>query len=107
MNPEMERICFLMIADGGDARTMVFKALELGKEGNFAKAREVLEKSREPMTRIHKLQTQLLQKEARGELASNSILLVHAQDILMAVATERDLAEFIISSFEKIEELKT
>ncbi len=106
MEPELESICFEIISQGGEARSLIFDALSLAREGDIAGAREKIQKSREPMTAAHKLQLKLLQKEASGESVSNCVLLVHAQDILMASVTERDLSELIITLFERIKTLE-
>ncbi len=106
MEPELESICFEMISRGGEARSLVFEALSLAREGDIAGAWEKIQKSREPMTAAHKLQLKLLQKEASGDAAGNSVLLVHAQDILMASVTERDLSELIITLFDRVQTLE-
>jgi PTS system cellobiose-specific IIA component len=106
MDAELESICLEMISQGGEARSMIFEALAKACDGDITGAREMLMKSREPMTIAHKCQMRLLQKESSGNLVGNSVLLVHAQDILMASITERDLADFMITLFERIQTLE-
>ena len=106
MDPDIEEACFRMIAAGGESRSMVFEALKLGGQGKMNEAWKKLEESRNPMAEAHKQQTKLIQKEAQGKLQGNSILLAHAQDILMASLTERDLAEHILSSMERLQLLE-
>jgi len=102
MDQGLERICFGMISQAGEARSMVFQALEEAKQGDIEAAKDLIEKSRAPMCEAHKLQMELLTMEARGESPTASVLLVHAQDLLMATTTERDLATFIIELFSKL-----
>jgi PTS system cellobiose-specific IIA component len=106
MDPELEKMCFKMIASGGESRSMVFEALKLGRQGRLTEAWAVLEESRKLMAEAHRNQTKLLQQEAQGKILKNTILLVHAQDILMAAITERDLAEFILSLLDRVQELE-
>jgi PTS system cellobiose-specific IIA component len=102
MDKELENICFGMISNAGEARSMVFQALDEAQNGSIDTAKELIEKSRAPMIEAHKLQMQLLTMEARGESPAASVLLVHAQDLLMATTTERDLGNFIIELYKRM-----
>lgn len=102
MDADLERICFGMISSGGESRSLIFEALMEAKQGKIKEARELIKKSHQPSVEAHKLQMEMLTKEARGENIGSSVLLVHAQDILMATVTERDLATFMIDLFEEI-----
>jgi cellobiose-specific phosphotransferase system component IIA len=101
MNKELEQYCFGMISSAGEARSLVFGALQQAKEGNFIEARKMIEESRKVGVEAHKIQMKLLTLEARGEAPGASVLLVHAQDLLMASTSERDLGEYIIDLLER------
>ncbi|NMB58143.1 MAG: PTS lactose/cellobiose transporter subunit IIA, partial [Chloroflexi bacterium] len=101
MNKDLEKYCFELISYAGEARSLVFEALNEAKDGNIAKAKELIGESRKPGVEAHRIQMQLLTLEARGEDPGASVLLVHAQDLLMASTTERDLGEFIIDLMER------
>ena len=53
-------------------------------------------------SKVHRLQTRLLQREAGGARPGGSVLLVHAQDLLMAAMTERDLAERMLDLYRRL-----
>jgi PTS system cellobiose-specific IIA component len=101
MDKELEKYCFELISFAGEARSTIFEALDEARSGNIAEARELIKKSRESGVAAHKIQMKLLTMEARGENPGASVLLVHAQDLLMASTTERDLGEFIIDLMER------
>ena len=102
MDAELEQITLEMIAHAGEARSLVFDSLRLAEKGEFEQARETLERVSEPLGAVHTLQTRLLQREAQGTLPMGSVLLVHAQDLLMAAMTERDLTERIIGLYHRV-----
>ena len=106
MDAELERITLEMIAHAGEARALVFDSLRLAEGGEFEQARVTLERVSEPLGAVHTLQTRLLQREAQGTLPPGSVLLVHAQDLLMAAMTERDLTERIIGLYRRVHRLE-
>ncbi len=99
-----ETIAFQIILYGGNARSDAMEAMQLAKSGDFLAAREKLEHAAEELRKAHKCQTDLIGAEARGERSELSILLIHAQDHLMNAMTVKDLAEEIVSLYEKMKE---
>jgi PTS system cellobiose-specific IIA component len=102
LDAELEQITLEMIAHAGEARSLVFDSLRLAEEGEFEQARETLEQVSEPLGAVHSLQTRLLQREAQRTLPPGSVLLVHAQDLLMAAMTERDLTERMLKLYYRV-----
>lgn len=94
----LEQISFGLIAYAGDARSCAFGALEAAKTGDFSKAEELLAQADGAAVKAHRIQTELLQREANGAGAPVDVLLVHAQDHLMtsllAVELIRELIAF-------------
>ncbi|MBO9129962.1 PTS lactose/cellobiose transporter subunit IIA [Bacillus sp. 165] len=97
-----ETIAFQIILHGGNARSDAMEAMQMAKSGDSTEAREKLLQAGEELKKAHKFQTELIGAEARGERSELSILLIHAQDHLMNAMTVKDLAEEIISLYEKI-----
>jgi PTS system cellobiose-specific IIA component len=91
-----EEVAFQLIAHAGEARSCVFDALNKALAEDWAGVESCLQSSSDHLVEAQKVHMTLLQKEARGESVAPSILLVHAQDILMAAMTEKDLSEKII-----------
>ena len=90
----MEEIVLKIIIHAGNAKSMLYEALDYAKENDFKKADELIENANEEILKAHKVQTELIQKEAGGDKSDISILLIHSQDhfiaadIMMTVATQ-------------------
>lgn len=106
MTKEIEKLALEMIVNAGEARSLVFEAIQFASEGDIQQAKEKIQESYKTSDGAHKLQMELLTMEARGESPGSSVLLVHAQDILMATCTERDLAQYIIELFSRVDALE-
>ena len=103
---DMEQIVFGLIVNSGEAKSLAFEALEHAKAGDFKKAREIQKKADEKSLEAHRIQTELLHKEAQGEANLVSILLVHAQDHLMGSMLAKELLSELIYLYEKIEKVE-
>ena len=102
----LEKLAFELISNSGSARSYSFEALSLVKEGKTDEANEKMEIAREEILKAHKIQTQLIQKEANGDKIEINILLVHAQDHLMSSILPNDLIKEMIKMQEQINILK-
>lgn len=93
----IEEISFKLILHSGNGRSYAFEAIRAARENNFEKAEELLEMARKELEEAHRIQTELLQKEASGESNIINLLLIHAQDHLMTGITVKEIAEEIIN----------
>lgn len=85
-----------LIVNGGNARSLAMKAIYAAKNKQFEEADQLLEECNDYLLKAHHDQTQLLTKEAGGDKAEISLLLIHAQDHLMNAITVKDMAsEFV------------
>lgn len=98
----MEKIIMDLIIFSGEARSYAMEAMQLAKNDQIDKARDLIEKAKETIGSAHHAQTSLIQKEAAGNKTEVSLLLVHAQDHLMTSIVVKDLAEEIIDLHEKL-----
>lgn len=96
MKKEMEIIIFEIISNGGNAKGLAYEALTAASKGDFEKAEELLKEADEYLGQAHKVQTNIIQAEARGERTEVSVLFVHAQDHLMTAIESRNLIEQMI-----------
>lgn len=103
---DLEMISMQIIAGAGDAKGLIFDALEEAKKGNFEKAKEFVKQSEEASKTAHKVQMDLLVAQANGELGAVDVLLVHAQDHLMTTLLAQELIKEIIRLYELREEDK-
>lgn len=97
-------ISMQMILHAGDARNEVMKALACCEEEHYPLAVSLLEKANEKIVEAHKLQTETVQKEAQGEVPFYSMLFAHAQDTLMTVKSEYEIAKRLVRIFKRLDE---
>ena len=88
----MEMTIMELVVGGGNARSLALEAVRAAREGDFEKADQLLKECDEALFGVHEIQTEMIQKEARGEHMQVNLLMVHAQDHLMNAMTVRDLA---------------
>ena len=103
---DMELIVFEIISNGGNAKALVYEAIEASENGNFKEARDLLNEADTFLNKAHQVQTDLIQKEAAGERNEVTVLFVHAQDHLMTSIEVRTLSENIIRMNERLWKLE-
>ena len=103
---DLEMVSMQIIAGAGDAKGLIFDALEEAKKGNFEKAKEFIKRSEEASKNAHKAQMDLLVAQANGDIGAVDVLLVHAQDHLMTTLLAQELIKEIIRLYELREEDK-
>ncbi|MCP8969417.1 PTS lactose/cellobiose transporter subunit IIA [Ectobacillus ponti] len=101
----LETAIFQLILHGGNGRSLAMEAIISAKEGDFAKAKELLQQSGEALAEAHHVQTSFIQGEIRGEKVEVSLLMIHAQDHLMNAMTVKDLAAEIVEMHERLSKL--
>ncbi|KEK24250.1 PTS lactose/cellobiose transporter subunit IIA [Bacillus gaemokensis] len=98
------QIPFELILHGGNARSAALEAIACAREGEFEIADVKIELARQEISAAHRIQTDLIQEEAKGNHAELSLLLVHAQDHLMNGITVKELAEEFIVLHKRMAE---
>jgi PTS system cellobiose-specific IIA component len=104
---DYEQIVMHLVVNGGEARTSALKAVAAAREGDIEKAGALMKSAGESLSEAHKIQTDLIQKEAGGEKTEISLLMVHAQDHLMNAMTVMDLAQELIKSSKILFDLQS
>ncbi len=99
---DLESISMQLLVNSGDAKSLAMEAIASAKEGEIAKARESIEKAGHCLTEAHRFQTEIIQKEAAGEIEKVTVLLAHAQDHLMSAITVIDMAKEFIDLYELV-----
>lgn len=92
-----------IILSAGDARLYVSEAVNAISEGNYILAADKLKQAQEKIIKAHAVQTDMIQGEARGEGIGYSLLFTHAQDTLMTINSELNLAKQLYKVFESLE----
>lgn len=100
---EYEEIVMGLIVSGGNARSLAMEAIQAAKTGDFDKAHALMEDCEKALTEAHNVQTEMIQKEIRGEHTPIMLLMVHAQDHLMNAIVVKEMAQEIIDLHRKME----
>lgn len=109
MNDTVVQSAMQIILHAGDARCACKQALDAIAAGNFDEAQAKMKESQKHITEAHKVQTDAIQDEMRratGELEGDSeysLLFTHAQDTLMTVYSEINIAKQMIKIFTAYE----
>lgn len=98
----LEMIIFELITHSGDAKSLLFEAIQLAKLEKVAEAAEKIQEAEEKLSLAHKAQTTLIQTEAKGEGIPVSLLLIHAQDHLMNAMLFKDLAKEFVELYNRL-----
>lgn len=102
----IELIAFNIISNVGTAKSMAMEALIKGKNGNIQEAEKLLGEALDFMREGHKSHAQLIQEEAQGNKQEISLILMHAEDQLMASDTIICLANEMLSMQKEISLIK-
>ncbi len=100
----MELIIFSLISFSGEARSLCMEAMADARQGDHVEAAAKIKSAEECLANAHRAQTDLIQKEAKGDKAEISLLLIHAQDHLMNAITIKEMAIEIIALSKMIQE---
>lgn len=104
--PNWEQTLCTIILHAGNARSAAKEAGELAAAGHWEEAEGALQKAEEEQLAAHKMQAEILHKEARGEMVPFSILLVHALDLLLLAWAEIDYAQQFLTLYRRLEALQ-
>ncbi len=98
----MTEEAMMLIMHSGSARSFAFEAIEKAKQKDIQSAEQLLEECKNEINSAHKIQTQLIQDEAKGEAKDITLLMIHAQDHLMTSMLMKDLCSEFIDIYKKI-----
>lgn len=104
-NGHRKNIVFINFT-GGDSFSKLIEALQAAKESDSELVEQLLKEADDLMIEAHKVQTEMLIQETRGEQANFSVLLVHAQDTLMNTILASTLIREMIEMHQEIKTLR-
>lgn len=93
---DLEEAVFTIISHSGNAKSMCFEALNEARSGNFDKAEALIDKAKDELNKTHEIQNKMIQNEVCGKKQEVSLLLMHAEDHLMAAMLSKDLIKEMI-----------
>ncbi|WMC92140.1 PTS lactose/cellobiose transporter subunit IIA [Kineothrix sp. MB12-C1] len=92
---EMNEQAMEIIVNAGNGRTLLNKALEALYEGDEELYSSHMEDARKEMVAAHAAQTKVLQSTIEDEEVRPNILFTHAQDTLMTIMSEMNIAKHL------------
>lgn len=95
-----------IIIHAGDARTFAFSAIEAAKSGDFDQAEAKLAEAETAIVEAHRAQTDVIQTEMNGEEHDLCILFIHAQDTLMTIRSEINMAREFVTLYRVVHSLQ-
>lgn len=98
----VELISFTIISNVGMAKSSCMEAIRLAKTKKFEEAQAKLEEAEAFFVKGHEAHATLIQQEAAGEAVAFSLLLMHAEDQLMAADMFKSVAEEFIDVYKQI-----
>lgn len=101
---KMASVAMQIVIHAGDGRNLIMEALDCAAEGEYTQAEEKLKEAREELRQAHICQTEIVQSEAAGKKYEYSLLFTHAQDTVMTICTEMNLAKKMIAMYRKLDE---
>ena len=103
MNEETVNYAMQIILHAGDARDHIKKSLNYVSRFEFSDAEEEINKANEEIVKAHRVQTDAIQKEMQGEELEYSLLFTHAQDTLMTIYSEINIAKQILKISKQLD----
>ncbi len=98
----LELISFQIISAVGSARSNYIEAISCARNGEYERAEELIKEGDELFVGGHKAHAELIQQEASGNKTEVQLLLVHAEDQLMAAESFGVLAKEFIEVYKKV-----
>ncbi len=101
-----DQISFEMIAKNGAARSLFMEAVQAAKNGKNTEAHKLMEDGQAMLVEGHVIHGELITRYARGEEVKMDLLLVHAEDQLMAAEMFKLMAREYIEIYERLSRLE-
>jgi PTS system cellobiose-specific IIA component len=105
-NEELEEQIFEIISNVGTAKSCYIEAIQEAKKGNIKLARERVEEGNTSFITGHKVHHSMLEKEMGGDPVPFSLIVLHAEDQIMAADSFKIIANSFIDLYEQMHQLK-
>lgn len=103
----LELICFKIIFASGEATSCYMEAIQHARLGAFDLAAASIEEGQAAYVLGHRAHAELIQQEASGEGVTTTLLLLHAEDQMMAADTIKLMSEEFIANYKRIQVLES
>lgn len=98
---DLEKISVKIIANSGEAKSLLFEAIDMAQQNYLNEAWELVNQAREKITFAEKIHMDVLREEANGGKPKLNLLLIHAEDHMMSGHLLVELTERFINMYEK------
>ncbi|QQK08372.1 PTS lactose/cellobiose transporter subunit IIA [Miniphocaeibacter halophilus] len=98
----IELIAFEIISNVGEAKSCYIQAIQEAKEKNFDEANKLIEEGNKAFIEGHHAHTKLIQREAEKNDVTVNLIIMHAEDQLMAADSFKIIASEFIDLYKKI-----
>lgn len=102
----LELIAFEIISNVGMAKSLAIEALRDVRNGKYEEVKLKLDEASEFLIKGHHAHADLIQKEASGEKVEFSLIIMHAEDQMMAAETIKSLVEEMIEMYKDLKEIR-
>ncbi|HFF2554310.1 TPA: PTS lactose/cellobiose transporter subunit IIA [Listeria monocytogenes] len=96
---------FGLILNAGNSKSKSLMAIEAAREFNFDEAENLIKDAKEDLKLAHKMQTNMIQAQAKGEQQDVNVILVHAQDHLTMATIMIDQGYEFINIYKILDNL--
>ncbi|MDR2709273.1 MAG: PTS lactose/cellobiose transporter subunit IIA [Elusimicrobiota bacterium] len=107
VNEQLEEQLFEIISYVGGAKSCFIEAIRAAKGTDYATADLKMKEGSDMFVKGHKVHASLLQKEMDGRTSTVSLILIHAEDQLMAADSFKTLALEFINVYKELNVLKS
>jgi Phosphotransferase system cellobiose-specific component IIA len=101
----IEEIAFEVINYAGEAKTLLMEAIAESEQNKFGSIDEKMKRANECLKRGEQAHFKVITEEARSQDVKVTMLLLHAEDLLISTETVRDLALQIIRINKRLAKL--
>lgn len=101
-----ELTCFQLISNAGMAKSSFMEAISLAEKNDFENAENKMKEGSGFLIAGHTAHAGMIQKEAAGEAAPVSLLLIHAEDQLMSAELTETMAKKNIALIKRLSALE-
>lgn len=99
---DLELIAFEIISNVGEAKSNYIQAIQEAKTKNFEEAEKLMKEGSEAYIKGHHAHTKLIQMEAGDEKVPFNLIIMHAEDQLMAADSFKIIAEEFIDLYRSL-----
>ena len=103
---DLEEVCMQLITFAGVSKSSYVEAMAERRAGNKEKALDLLKEGKESYAQCHKIHQQIFTREYKIDNPIKNLLLMHAEDQMMACETIYILATELMESYARIENLE-